>query len=297
MKALVLLMSCVIALNCFSQSREDKFYSAIEMRNFAKADSMIADWTAETTDDPQLAIAKFNRYLNEARKSYIALTSDPDPKQSDALVFADSTGTAVGSFQEAVEWDDDLFNKGIDAIKSGIEKHPRRLDMRLGLAAAYNMRDMPADACSALVDIIISGQTFGNNWLLAEGETADAEDMLRIILDYTSNFFNDGFDKECNALSNAVLRYYPDDLRFINIQGALKYMQGDYDEALNLFKHALDLDPSDTIVMSNIAQVYLQTKKYSDAIEMCDKILAMPSTPADIRRFTENLKAQAQKEK
>ncbi len=224
----------------------------------------------------------------------MAITSDTNPS-SEALVFADSTGTAVGSIQGIVDWDDDLFNAGIAGIKEGIDRHPSRLDMRFGLVAAYMMRGMADSACTELLSMVKYGHTIDNRWLTEGGKAINdgTGEMLSGVVDYCSDFFNGNYDSQCRLLSEEVLKLYPDDLRFINFLGALCFVGRNYDEAKAYFNKAYELDPCDPIVMSNIAQLALTTGKTAEAIEMCDKILALQDVSDHFIRFARDVKSQA----
>ena len=91
-------------------------------------------------------------------------------------------------------------------------------------------------------------------------------------------------------LSEDALTYFPSDLRFINMCGAIKYLSGSYDDALAYFNRALQISPDDEIVLSNIAQVCFQLGRYDEVKEICDRIISMEDADVGIKDFAQDMK-------
>ncbi len=283
----------VLSLSAFDQS--DKVYSAIESDDYVRADSLLGIWDAENSTDPELFVAKFNRYINESRHSFIALTDDV-ASSGEALMFTDSTGNVVGSLREGVEWNDAMFERALEVIEDGIRLYPDRLDMRFGCAAALSMRDLDGRLLDELKSTLKYGEKISYRWLWTGNEKLEkpVQVMLDGMWDYCTSIYNSEKDELAFELSEALLKYFPDELKFINLCGAIKYLEGSYEDALAFFNKALALSPDDDIVIGNIAQVNFALGRFDEVEKLCDQVLSRENADPEMVKFVRDLKAKAQ---
>ncbi len=75
-------------------------------------------------------------------------------------------------------------------------------------------------------------------------------------------------------ISNAVLKYYPEDIPSISNLGVIAYYQEDLEGATVHFQRAVDLDPSDMIVVFNLAYMYESLGDVEKAIATYELALA-----------------------
>lgn len=275
----------------FGFDRTDRIYDAIEKSDYGLADSLLAEWVMSEADAPELLIAKFNRYINESRISMLLLSDNVSPV-GEAIILSDSTDNPVGSLAEHVEWNDSLFNKAASVISHGIVKYPRRLDMRLGYSAALQMRGLWEQLVEELTHMLNYGQRISYNWLWSENDqlSEPIQVMLDATWDYCSSLYNAYENDQAFELCSNVLKLFPDEMRFINLAGAIKYLGEDYEGALGYFRDALRVAPDDEIVMSNIAQISFQTGNYDEALRMCERVLSMSDADPDIMEFVRDIK-------
>lgn len=289
--ALILLLS---AMTIYGFDLSEKIYTSIQSNDYAEADSLLSEWHKIDSLNPELEIARFNRYINESRKTFLLLTDDASP-DGEALIFADSLGNTAGSIQQGLQWNDSLYNQALIIISDAIDKYPMRLDMRFGYATALAMRERTEEMVEVLKKTLSYGNEIGYKWLWQDNERLDDSEteMIEGIWDFSRGIYNNEQDSLAYDLCAETLKYFPDDLRFINLCGAIKYLSGSYNEALDYFNKALAISPDDVIVMSNIAQVNYILGNYGETIKICDKIFSIPNADAEIVTFADDLKNKA----
>lgn len=81
-------------------------------------------------------------------------------------------------------------------------------------------------------------------------------------------------EKEARAKQEEELKKH-ESMKGLFEQGRLLSTEKRYDEAIEAFKKAAEMDPSQHVVFSNMAESYKQLKKYDDAIENYNKALAV----------------------
>lgn len=285
----------LLTFQVFAIDRSDKVYDAIGRHDYGAADSLLSLWAGGGADSPEFIIAKFNRYLNESRQSVILLSDDVSP-QGEAFMLSDSTDNIVGSISEAVEWNDSLFEMAREILSRGIEKYPDRIDMRFGYCAALQMRGRYRELVDMLDRTLEYGKQIDYVWLWADSKPLDGpvDVMLDSMWDYSRMVYETEDDALTYSICSEVLKYFPDELRFINMCGAIKYFEGAKEEALTYFMKALTLSPQDEIVMSNIARVSFEVGNYNETEKMCEAILAIDGADEEIKDFARDLKKKLQ---
>ena len=294
MKYYTILILLLSAMPVYGVNLSEKVYYYIQNNDYRAADSVLIEWRKIDGLNPELEIARFNRYINESHNTFLLLTDDTAPGR-EALIFADSLGNTVGSIQEGMQWNDSLYNQALIIISDAVDKYPTRLDMRFGYATALSMRDRTEDMIEVLKKTLSYGNEIGYKWLWQDNEPLeDSEtEMIEGIWDFSRIIYNIDQDSLACELCAATLKYFPNDFRFINLCGAIKYFSGSYNEALNYFNQALAISPDDVLVMSNIAQVNYILGNYGETIIICDKIFSIPNADTEIVSFAEELKNKA----
>ena len=298
MRPYFVLLLLLYSASLYGYDFSDRIYKCIERDNYIEADSLLAEWQKIDSLNPELEIVKFNRFLNESRESMLMLSDDISP-ESDAMIFTDSLGNVAGSIRQSLTWNDELYDRALGIIQNAIDMFPSRLDMRFGYATSLAMRDRIAEQVDVLKNVLDYGNKIGYEWLWQGDEPlADPEtETVECIWDSCLGIYNSGMDSLAYELCNETLKFFPEDLRFINMCGAIKYLSGSYNEALNYFYKALELSPVDTIVMSNIAQVNFAGGNFDETIRFCDKIISITDGDPEIFDFAEELREKAIKEK
>jgi tetratricopeptide (TPR) repeat protein len=113
--------------------------------------------------------------------------------------------------------------------------------------------------------------------LWSDNEPFNESDFPGFFQDYQVTLFNEqdpALFPFNIRISNAVLKYYPEDIPSISNLGVIAYYQEDLEKACIHFQHAVDLDPSDMIVVFNLAYMYETLGEVDKAIATYELALA-----------------------
>jgi tetratricopeptide (TPR) repeat protein len=75
--------------------------------------------------------------------------------------------------------------------------------------------------------------------------------------------------------------------------GILALLDKNWDVAIKEFQAAVDNDPEQDAYATRLASSYYSAGKYTEAIALCDKLLAKPNLNPQIARVVNNIKAQS----
>lgn len=245
-------------------------------------------WEKSNDRSADYYIANFNYFFAkaDANSSSMQLSTEK-PTSGKYLTIYDST-TNVTGYLTPGDVDRDLFNKSIFYINEGIKRYPERLDLRFGkIYAIYNVLDWD-DFTTEIIKTIDYSYIIDNKWIYPN-ENADKDFFLQTIYEYFEylyealDFEQDSVQfslqtKRMRNISEAILKYYPDNVEALNFLGVSYFFDSDYTKALEIFLKAEKINPKDAIVLFNIANIYTKqgdkTKArqyYENIINNCDE--------------------------
>ncbi|MDE5607736.1 MAG: tetratricopeptide repeat protein [Muribaculaceae bacterium] len=261
---------------------KSRFYDEVFDKKYDGALAILDEWEKAFPTDGELWPARFNYHINKSRQEVMWLSTDTLP-QGEAMMLANEDGSLAGSLQPLVQWDDDEFQKAIEAIENGIKERPDRLDYRLGEMTAYRYRDMTDKAVDLLIETAEYDVANTPKWLWTDDSIAD-QTVAQAIVDVASElFYSETEDEAFERLVAEASRLYPDNFMIINLMGVDRLLNKDYSKALEYLEKALSLNPGDDIVMCNIAYTYLQKGDKAKARELYQQLIDSPQTSDDIR--------------
>jgi len=210
----------------------------------SKAAEVLKAWDLKNSNDPELYIAYFNYYTIMSMDAAPSITtSGLDQKYS----------------KQALEF-----------ITEGITRFPTRFDMRIAkIYMLGELRDYQAYVAEAINNIAYSAR-INNNWKREEFLMLDkADDMFfDAVLDWQTFLFSKKLYKEVIRISDEMLKYYPRHIQsMLNISTVYKE-QKEYDKSLDILLKANIIEPTNAILLYNIADVYnkkgdkVNAKKY-----------------------------------
>lgn len=294
MKKLAVFVFTAAALGVAASDYNSLFNTCISDGRYDQADSVLRVWESQAPDDPELYPARFNYYLNTARTSVLVLNGSDGVADGD-LVFRDSSGAVAGSIGDSVIWNDSLFALAMQTIDKGIEAYPRRLDFRLGKAAAARLYGAWPDVAATLGGVLnLAGQK-GARWCWTGGDELgdSAREMIAdAAFDYLRGLYYSG---DAGALAYAeplgerILKVFPKDVRALNFIGALRYESGDIDGALSYFGRASKAAPDDALPLCNIAYLHYEQGDTSKALKLCRKVMAGRNFDEESKRVASEL--------
>ncbi|WP_304223041.1 hypothetical protein [Gracilinema caldarium] len=188
----------------------------------------------------------------------------------------------IGYVYGEVTYDKVNAEKAFQVINKAIGLYPERLDMHFGktrfLASlkAYNeQRDY-------LLTLFTLGQKNGHQWKWSDGQSLDNGEQVFIeaIHDYIAEWMNSGNQVafECSKpVSEALIAYFPHNPIGYNDCGLYYAISGDLKTAERYFLAGYKADPTDDILIGNLAYLYESIKDMENA----QKFYTLMSKSAD----------------
>ena len=234
-KILFLVISYLCIINTNAQSYRLNFMNALNEKNMARAEEVLRAWDINNSNDPELYIAYFNFYTIKSQDAALPIAITGYDQQNSKLA--------------------------LDYITEGINRFPTRFDMRVAKIYMLGvLRNYQAYVAEALKMIAYSAK-IDNNWKREEFMILDKpEDMFfDAVLDWQAFLFSKkdpSLYKEVIRISNEMLKYYPQHVQsMLNISTVYKE-QKEFDKSLDILLKANMIEPTNAIILYNIADVY-----------------------------------------
>lgn len=259
-----------IAENAACENTKEYYDAAIKaiMENNNKDFLEIVDkWENEAPKDPELYICKFNYYINKARRSVMSLDSEPPVDGKEYLKMKDDEKNQDLYFSEVIVYEPELVKEGTDNLHEALKLYPNRLDIWFGLVSAYLEVDDFGKAEKVISDCINQSKVNDNKWLWAMNEPFAYNDnkakrdleYIVSIHDYLEKLYLEETDETYNIaknISKKLLDRFPDSPVLYNFFGVDAFNLGNILEAGTYFEKAHSLDPSDMLIVGNLANFY-----------------------------------------
>lgn len=255
------------------QTFKQQFDELVSKNDTLGQHQLLEKWGKTDNDDPELFVAYFNYYVIKSKKEIITLGQNP--KGNNVLQIRDQDTTKkepIGFIYGDVYYDPDLLSQGFNWINKGIEKHPNRLDMRFGKIYMFGQIEDYENFTKQIINTVEYSAVNKNKWTWADSKPLDdpKEFMLSSIQNYQFQLYsteNDDLLDNMKRIAEIVLKYYPDHIESLSNISIVFLLQEQFDKALEPLLKAEKLNPSDYIVLSNIALAYKLKNDTKNAIK------------------------------
>jgi FimV-like protein len=271
----------VPALAAFPDQKAD-YQKLLEQKRYPELLQLLTAWEQSDPTNPEVYIGYINYYLTVGRIEGVSL--DRTAKQgATVLRLTDpNTGETVGYMNPAVFYDDKDVAAGLGKLNEGLKYGPDRLDMYFGKIYILNEVLDYGTAGKTLVDVLNRSALNGNKWLWSDNKPVqDGQDfLLNNIQDYYSKWLDARSKESLDAVQQACsvqIKLYPDHIYAYNDIGYSFALRADYKTALGYFLQSERIDPTDLLVVNNIAQTYVRMGDKGKAKEYYGKILKFGS--------------------
>ncbi|MCK9626610.1 MAG: hypothetical protein M0R23_09170 [Bacteroidales bacterium] len=273
---LVLFLLILISINTIAQDYYSDFKSVLNSGDTVKQLEILQNWENVSPSDPELYTCYFNYYFLKSKDEIIALSTKK--LQGQGFELKDSLNNIAGYIGGETYFEENDFNKGIEKISEGIEKFPDRLDMRFGKIYAYGLVEDWNSFTTEIISAIKYSYVNKNKWTwtLDEKKTNGEDFFLASLQDYQVQLYNTGDDSlliNMRMIANEILRYYPNHIESLSNLSVTYLLLGEYDKGIEPLLMAEKIDPTDYIVLSNIAQGYKLKGDNDKAIEYYEKTI------------------------
>lgn len=254
----------------FAQTNYEKFIKLFKANDTTKVKSLLAEWENTNPNDPELYASAISFYFLTSKEEIISINTEPKSKEGFQLT--DSTGKVVAFLNSNLGYNPDKVSKAITYVNTGVAKFPNRLDIRFGKCYLLQQIEDYDNFTKELIRLIEYSQVNKNNWLWTNNKKQeDGEDfMLGTIQTYLKQLYDTEDD---NLLPNmiqvgeATLKYYPNAIEILSTTSVALLITKNYDKAIEYLKQAEKLNPTDFIVLNNIAQGYKLKGDKANAIK------------------------------
>lgn len=260
MKYLLLSLSlCLCSYNA-SALEQDEFQfllDSIKQNNLDIVQTYLAEERATATTDPDYTVLLLNFSFNIARSTHFTTGLGEAKKGDFELTSLDGNNTK-GFLREVVSFDEVSILESLRIAQNNLTYFPNQLDIHFGIASiAQNIGEhsLMADQLNSMLK---TSKEIDNKWQwgkVGSMEGDPEEFMIQGLLPRTAMLFrleSEEGDRLLINVSEALIQYYPNKVYGYANLGSLYGATKRYDEARKYYEKALEIDPSDEVVKSNL---------------------------------------------
>jgi len=225
-------LCCIFFIN--AQSFKDDFMKALNVNNLKLAEELLKAWDLDNANDPELYVAFFNFYTVKSMNAVVAPAKGFEPN---------------------------LAKQALEYISEGIERFPTRLDMRIAkifMLGELNQYQAYVAEAIALINFsaIIRNEWKESDFLLVNYPEEIFYGIVADCQEYLFSKEDDALFNDIIRISDAMLKLYPKHSQSRIASSTVYIAQKEYDKALEILLKAIEIDPTDTILLFNIAYLY-----------------------------------------
>lgn len=270
MKKFLLVLLPLLLLGCASNAKAEKssksqsnynhFWELWNNDKAEEAEAFLEQWQLEDEKDPELYVCYFNMYIDKASFEQMHVESFlPDGYQGKYFTAKNDEGDSIYIYS-VIEYDDENSQLAFDYLNKGISYNPKRLDLYFGKAQFYFMRgeyDKQAEVIKTTFEL---NKKYADSWLWSFNESAKEKRIgfPESIHEYFVKWYNTGDPAAYPYMMEITKLYtkeYPKDVIAYNDAGISALLLNDLVAARTYFERGYELDPSDMILLSNIARI------------------------------------------
>ena len=270
MKLRIIIILIFVANLSFGQNYYEKFKKFSEEKNTIQQLKILKEWESKNVNDPELYTSYFNYYFTKSKTEIISINKNSNGK--DGYQLKDSIGNVAGYIQPNISYNEKYAKKGIEYIEQGIFKFPKRLDMRFGKTYVLGENGNYTEFTNEIIKTIEYSNVIKNEWTWTKDKKLeDAENfMLGSIQNYVTQLYNTGNDDLLENMKNiaeTILKYYPNHIESLTNVSIVHLIRKEFDKGLEYLQKAEKINPTDFIVLGNIAQAYKMKDDKVNAIK------------------------------
>lgn len=234
---------------------------------------LLVKWEKSDANDPDLFISYSNYYLNKSKNESLTLGQNPNGKEAYQIMSQDSSKKdPVAFLYNNTVYDSSFLSLAYNWLDKGIKKFPNRLDIRFGKIYLYGQFEDYEKFTTEIISTIDFSNKNKNSWNWEDNKPLDdpKQFLLSTIQSYQIQLYDTGNDSllsNMRRIAEAVLKYYPDHIESLSNLSVVFMLQKQFDKAIQVLLQALEINPKDCIVLSNIAKAYKLKGDNNEAIK------------------------------
>ncbi len=276
MRHLILVILSIIYFNAYSQQYQCKFGEAFQSGDTLMQKEILYEWEKENPKDAELYTCYFNYYFTKSRREVIELTTEEIQGESFALI--DSSGKTAGYMGSKIIYNEIIMQKGLTKIDQGIDLYPNRLDMRFGKIYSLGQTKDWEFFTKEIIRTIQFSATNNNKWTWTNNKPRKGGEkkFLLDIQDYQLQLYNTGDDSlllNMRQIATEILKIYPNHIESLTNLSISYLVLNEFDEAIENLLKALEINPRDIVVLSNLAHAYKLNDEKNKSINYYNEII------------------------
>jgi tetratricopeptide (TPR) repeat protein len=258
-KILIYLTLMSISTSICAQTNYEKFKKLFKEKDTTQLETVISNWKSTQPNDPELYTSLFNYYIYKSKQEILSI--EQSKPLSDHLQINDSLGNIAGYLSNNIYYNPEYTVMAMNVIDEGIKRFPNRLDMRFGKIYVLGMLDDYDNFTKNIKQTIDYSIQNNNKWLWTENAILkEAENiMLTSIQAYLTQLYeteNDDLLPYMIEIGEHTIQHYPQNVEILSSTAVALMLVNNHEKAIYYLKKAEALDPTDCIVLNNIAHVY-----------------------------------------
>ena len=257
---LISIIALFVMSALFAESNSEQFWNLWQDDKYDEATEFLGKWEKKSKKDPELYVCYFNMYIMQAKNEQMHVESFLPPNFNGQYMEGKNENGDKIYIYSVIEYDDDLCAKAFEYIDKGLSYNPKRLDMHFGKAQLYFMLAEYEKQAEVIKHIMELNKKYKDSWLWSNNETIKSAQVgfAASIHEYILKWYNTKnpatypMMKEISAL---YVEQYPDDIRAYNDAGIAAMFTNDLESAKKYFQKGYELDPSDMILLGNLARI------------------------------------------
>lgn len=265
-------------------------YQAISRGDATAQERFLERTRSSEADNPEWYVTAANFYFSKSDQVMTISTKPPEP--GDLVLTDQGTGQVAGSISQAPVNAKDLTTANA-ILREGSQRFPERLDLRFGLAHILQSAG-EADQQIAVLEATANyaaAHAAQLHWVNGTEVPSPAEQFIPETLQEYAKFY---FDQESPtasqfglAIAQISIRYYPRHPYAYNSLAGYWYTKNDLTQAASFLHQAYDLDPSDSLVIFNLANISAEQGNATEARRYFDLVIASANAGAELRAAAE----------
>ncbi len=237
-------------------------------------------WEKEDPENPELFIAYFNYYLARNYASGIFIDTEKKGPGPVLEIKDPKTGEGVGSINESVSYNQEDVIKSLEYLDKSLVYAPDRLDIYFGKIHVLNEIGSYKNAGETLANAINRAGINKSKWLWSNNKPVnDGKNFfINNVQDYYVVWFNSKTEIGLNYVklcSEMQIEIFPDNIIAYNNLATYYSINKQYNDALEYFLKAQQIDPDDCIVLINIGLIYLKLDNPKSAKKYFEQVTAI----------------------
>ena len=252
-------------LSCVGENSSKYYEEAVPYLKEGKQvelEKLIAKWTVEAPNDPDLFVIKYN-LENQRAYEPMVMMSDVKPENGPYMLSKNDKGEDVFIY-ETMNINKDGIKDAAAVLEEALKIHPVRVDMWFGLIRTYLDGSFWKEAEETFYRCLEELEKTDNNWLwmnnkeiVHNGDRTEYDnDFILTTHDYIAYLHMQPEPETYYAaqrMTDAMLKFFPSNPVLLNLVAVDYFKLGELDKGIGYLEKAFEIAPNDMVIVGNLA--------------------------------------------